>query len=273
MNDNKESQVELRCDIVGDLLPLYHDKVVSEGTREAVSRHISTCEKCKNEYNILNERLPENIDGGEEGKKEKRISSFLQEVRRRGILKGIFVTIMAVAVLIAAGYVLMYIPLISVSSNDIFIEYVFEEQGNFFIVYKQPVYKNPTMLSTKYDGDRVMLNYKIPIIHFPVRQDDEISILTLEKKCMDEQGCSPKKIFYQDKEIYSDRNKNKEKEVPEYVKTYFEYSNAECGFVSNVDEEGIELYRLEEEGSDALINRRKKWDWEGNLLYDREKKD
>ena len=34
----------MNCKIVQDLLPLYHDEVVSEESREIVDEHLETCE-------------------------------------------------------------------------------------------------------------------------------------------------------------------------------------------------------------------------------------
>lgn len=276
MKKNTQSQVDLTCDIVSDLLPLYYDEVVSEETREAVSRHLATCEKCLREYHILKEELPETVNSGETEKKEKRINVFLREVSRRGVLKGVLITIMAVVIMLGTGYVLINVPLIPASAKDVSIEYVFEEEGNFFLVYKSPAYKSPTALYTKYDGDKVVLEYKIPIIHFVSkdgndRGESEMSILTLEKENMEEQGCNPESILYLGKEIYSMRDGNVQKETPEYVKVYFEYSRNESGFGTTTDEDGIELFRIEDEDSDEMITSgRKRWDWEGNLLYDSE---
>lgn len=43
----------LECDIVCDLLPLYHDGIVSEATKAAVEQHVSECEKCRGELKLL----------------------------------------------------------------------------------------------------------------------------------------------------------------------------------------------------------------------------
>ncbi len=57
MSENKKSN-SLDCDIVRDLLPLYHDGVVSKATRCAVERHLEQCAACQKEYDALCEELP-----------------------------------------------------------------------------------------------------------------------------------------------------------------------------------------------------------------------
>ena len=53
------SEKKLECEIVRDLLPLYHDDVVSEVTKTAVAEHLSECEDCAEEYRKLSADLPE----------------------------------------------------------------------------------------------------------------------------------------------------------------------------------------------------------------------
>ncbi len=45
--------MDISCDIIRDLLPLYHDNVCSEKSRKLVEEHLETCEKCKLELNKI----------------------------------------------------------------------------------------------------------------------------------------------------------------------------------------------------------------------------
>ena len=36
----------ISCDVIQDIIPLYHDKVCSDKSREYVEEHIRTCENC-----------------------------------------------------------------------------------------------------------------------------------------------------------------------------------------------------------------------------------
>lgn len=52
------------CDVVKDLLPLYIDDILSDGSKALVEEHIETCEKCKKdlEYYSRNIVLPMDTD-------------------------------------------------------------------------------------------------------------------------------------------------------------------------------------------------------------------
>lgn len=269
MTENEKKQIELTCDIVGDLLPLYHDNMVSEGTKEAVGRHLAICEKCVKEYELLKEELP-GIDSEEE-KKIGRIRAFLKQVKKRGILKGIAVTVIAVAFLIGAGYVLTQVPLIEAPAESYSVEHVFEEDGNFFLVGKMKQYKNPTAIYTDYDKNQLYLTYKIPIIHFPADGKTEMQIMDFDrKKDLEANNCKPERILYNGKKIYQADDETNQEQVPEYVKVYFEYSNSGQGMEVFVDENRIGLSLLARDGDDenAVSSEYKEWDWEGNLLYE-----
>lgn len=268
MTENEKKQIELTCDIVGDLLPLYHDDMVSEGTKEAVGRHLAGCEKCLKEYELLKEKLP-GIDGEEE-KTVSRTGVFLKKVKKRGILKGILVTVIVVAFLIGAGYVLTEVPLIEASAESCSVEHAFEEDGSFFLVCKMAHYKNPTALYTDYDKKQVYLTYKIPIIHFLDDEKTEMYIIDLDrKKDLEANDCKPEKIFYNGKEIYPAGDEKNQEETPEYVKVYFEYSNSEQGMEIFMDENRIGLsLATGVNGDNVEASGYKEWDWEGNLIYE-----
>jgi len=47
----------MNCSIVRDLLPLYHDEVVSEESRKLVEEHLETCEECKKMLDDIRENM------------------------------------------------------------------------------------------------------------------------------------------------------------------------------------------------------------------------
>ena len=52
------SNRRLDCDVVCDLLPLYHDGVVSETTRETIKEHLENCADCRKEYESICTDIP-----------------------------------------------------------------------------------------------------------------------------------------------------------------------------------------------------------------------
>jgi len=47
----------MNCKIIADLLPLYHDEVVSEESRELVEEHLETCAECKKMLEDIHENV------------------------------------------------------------------------------------------------------------------------------------------------------------------------------------------------------------------------
>lgn len=71
-----------QCDIVQDLLPLYAEKMLSDGSKSFVEEHLAMCDECRqkadsynkntNKYFISNEEIKRNIDESIPLKKAKR---------------------------------------------------------------------------------------------------------------------------------------------------------------------------------------------------------
>ena len=62
MNKDKKNR-NLDCDIVSDLLSLYHDGVVKETTAESIKQHLMQCTCCQKEYQELCVELPIETEG------------------------------------------------------------------------------------------------------------------------------------------------------------------------------------------------------------------
>lgn len=55
--------MNLSCEVIQDLLPLYHDDVCSEESRKIVEQHIATCAACKDVLHGLKEEMaPDKVD-------------------------------------------------------------------------------------------------------------------------------------------------------------------------------------------------------------------
>lgn len=93
--ENKESV----CDIVQDLLPLYHDGVVSDNSRKFVEEHLAGCEKCQNTLKMLDDEETETELYNEAG---SVLSEHYKKEQRLGLRIGvIFAGIFLLPVLIA----------------------------------------------------------------------------------------------------------------------------------------------------------------------------
>lgn len=93
---------KITCDICMDLMPLVRDGVASEGSENAVMKHISDCEDCKKIYDemyinnksiIEDDDIPKSINIDKAAKKvEKKINKYLGMIIMFGIFFGLSLT-------------------------------------------------------------------------------------------------------------------------------------------------------------------------------------
>ena len=60
--------MSISCEIIKDLLPLYHDGVCSNESKRLVEEHLTHCEGCEAELQAMDEFLP--INNAEQNLKE-----------------------------------------------------------------------------------------------------------------------------------------------------------------------------------------------------------
>ena len=49
--------MKISCEIIRDLLPLYHDGVCSNESKQMIEEHLSNCEKCRTELKEMDDML------------------------------------------------------------------------------------------------------------------------------------------------------------------------------------------------------------------------
>ena len=77
------------CEIVRDLLPLYHDGACSQASRAAVEAHLKTCPACRAELRDMDAPLPEAAPlVPDEASPVRAISRAWKKDRRRAWGKG-----------------------------------------------------------------------------------------------------------------------------------------------------------------------------------------
>lgn len=164
--DNKKHN-ELDCDIVRDLLPLYHDGVVSETTRGAVEQHLSGCDGCRNELKELESDLP-----GEEVSESVTRSKFADMMRtqkKKRILWTGISAILIIGLLIGAYFGQLQLPIFNVPDEEITVHrayrYETDEGYKFFLLYSAPHY-DYMHLGTEVNAEESTLtfNLKKPLI-------------------------------------------------------------------------------------------------------------
>lgn len=112
--------MNISCDIIRDVLPLYAEDLASQATRDMVDGHLCGCEGCSKELEALKkERIPVEIDTTA----LKRVGD---SIRRRRILAVMAVFLFIATVLI--GGALMLDATIYLSANEAVVN-IYEEDG------------------------------------------------------------------------------------------------------------------------------------------------
>lgn len=106
--------MKISCEIIKDLLPLYHDGVCSNDSRTLVAEHLAHCDSCKAELQVMNDELSltdtkKNLN---EAETVKRLSKKWKQGMNRSLLKGIVFTIAVIALIILVLYSFMDIKVL-----------------------------------------------------------------------------------------------------------------------------------------------------------------
>ncbi len=114
MNENKNAP--LPCHVVRDLLPLYHDGVVSAETRSAVGEHLMECESCRAEYAAMEKALQEQT--GKSGSTLDRFRALMRRQKRRKIIAVVLAAVLAAAAAAGGVAALSQWFIVPVSADD-----------------------------------------------------------------------------------------------------------------------------------------------------------
>ena len=113
--------MKLPCELIQDLLPLYHDQVCSPASREAVEVHLQNCPACQRVLDAMGEDLltPAEI---EEEKELRPLAEWWQKQKKKSHLNTIVYTMFLVIILglgwyFATWYVDITIPADKMENN------------------------------------------------------------------------------------------------------------------------------------------------------------
>ncbi len=106
--------MNISCEIIKDLLPLYHDGVCSSESKAMVEEHLTHCSSCKAELQAMDEVLL--IDSPEQNLKEADAVKSLSKQWKKGmlvsLLKGVLFTLLAVIITALVLYLFVNIKII-----------------------------------------------------------------------------------------------------------------------------------------------------------------
>ena len=254
--NNMENRV-LDCDIVRDLLPLYHDGVVSETTADTVKRHIEQCEACRKEYEEICMEVPvesSDVNTGE------RFAVTMKKIRRKRTLLTVVVAVLLSLSLIGGYFVQAQLPIANIPDEEIEVHRVYgyktEEGYKFFVLYSHPSYDYTTgkvSVAETENGKTLVMDIKKPLIAKKHEANGIVENVWLYE-CGYSSGDNGEIIYeefdaveFGGKIVWSMEG-NADDPIPEYV---YEYEKFSLGVSENPElYENPELL-LEESGNDS----------------------
>ncbi|WP_430885748.1 zf-HC2 domain-containing protein [Fusibacter sp. JL216-2] len=92
--------MNITCDVIRDLLPLYHDDICSADSRTLIETHLDTCEDCKKELEKYNSEIVGGLNMNQtvhldDAKQIENISRAWKRDKKVSFLKGVtFISIL-----------------------------------------------------------------------------------------------------------------------------------------------------------------------------------
>ncbi len=109
--------MKMECEVIQDLLPLYHDQVCSEKSAELVREHLSQCEGCRDYL----ENLDRELNLGDSVEKVKPLGNVKKRIRKMGW--------MAFGAGILAAVVLIYVFFAGMARYSAFMDHLLYLMG------------------------------------------------------------------------------------------------------------------------------------------------
>lgn len=97
-----------QCKIVEDLLPLYHDGVCSDESRQMVEEHISQCEHCRRLLKLIDGELVSPDAKDADIKPLEEISKTVKKGKKKALITGISLALAVMIVLFAGASIWWY---------------------------------------------------------------------------------------------------------------------------------------------------------------------
>ena len=91
--------MKISCDIVMDLLPLYHDEVCNQNSKKIIDEHLAECKSCKG---VLEKMRDNTIDNFIKSERNDVVLHHAQAVKRKSLVVGISIAaVLAVPILVS----------------------------------------------------------------------------------------------------------------------------------------------------------------------------
>ncbi|GEM_PF-350033 len=162
---------KISCEIIKDLLPLYHDGVCSDQSKQLIEEHLEECETCRAELAQIAADIqmpPQQPSAKEEGTAIKNIALHWSKSKLRAFVKGVIIAAAVCGAALGVYYGLFCWQIVNVSSDVIeisnvckmadgriaynvrltdgydlnYVRFENDGKGNFYFVPLRPVIKH-----------------------------------------------------------------------------------------------------------------------------------
>ena len=101
--------MKISCEIIKDLLPMYHDGICSNDSRAMIEEHLTECDSCKAELQAMEEVLfLNNKDQNlKEAEAVQKLSRRWKQGMLNSLLKGVLLTLLVTAAIVIVLYLFM----------------------------------------------------------------------------------------------------------------------------------------------------------------------
>ncbi|MFE5429283.1 zf-HC2 domain-containing protein [Peribacillus simplex] len=157
---------KISCNIVKDMLPLYHDNVCSKDSKKMVEEHLSECDSCKSELDRIRDdiKIPKKeIEKNKiDGKVIKNISMMWNRSRVKSFIKGVIISALLISLIILGYFGLFHWHITNVPTDVVEIKNV-SELADGKIVYHAELTDGYSLNRLKYDMDEEGNFYITPL--------------------------------------------------------------------------------------------------------------
>lgn len=159
--------MRMPCDLIQDLLPLYHDEVCSQTSREAVEEHLQDCSTCQKVLDAMGGELltPEEK---EEEKELRPLAEWWKKQKKKNHLNAVVYTIFLVIIVGVGLYFATWYVEIPVSPEKMEVSHVCELSDGR-ISFNLYIIGGCEFSEWKFDGEGNA--YLIPKRMFPAKPD------------------------------------------------------------------------------------------------------
>lgn len=152
--------MKLPCNVIEDLLPLYHDGVCSEDSKNLVEEHLKECASCKDVLHTLKEETaPDRVDAA------KPLNVIYKEWKKgmkKALLKGFLAAVLICGVLFGAFVAATQWQFIEISTFDMDIAEIYQLNDGR-ILYKLDVPNNVYCRDFRFVTTEDGCDYVIPV--------------------------------------------------------------------------------------------------------------